>query len=500
MGKKNVKKMRILFVLMVIIIFFPISFTLKIMGSDKYVYLDSINPSKMDQYDGNEGDSFVYAIGKHQHSRGNKDVDGNIYQHGIEAWIARWNYTAESSWAYSVYKIDGKYQTLTGKAVLIDSYNITNFDTTLYFYGDGELLKAYQMTPDSFPFDISLDLTDVNELKIYVKDNISVEGGTAFGITECKMKVFENKHKIDVAKVSGLKKSYYYTGKAIKPLPQIVDDDKKLINGKDYSLTYKKNKTIGTATIVIKGKGNYYGKKEVTFKIVKQPKLSLSSENLNLCLVNKRSAKLTAKKNNISGKVKWKSSNTYVATVDRNGKVKALTRGTATITASINKIKAKCKVKVTDTATITTTYDDFHSFDTWSAAVSKKENELVFGGKLVTTIDGKTYYNGNIIVEREILSYENVEVKVSDMTPGYYKIIKYKLPKKVRYKLHRHNLSNDVTSEKIGKLITNLVEGSVVWSQQCSCGFESTLSWTIPEIPETINGEDVYIIDTTSTY
>ena len=148
------------------------------------VFLEDMPIIESDQYADNEGDSFVYKIGEHKYSRGNTDIDGESYSHGIEAWIARWNYKAESSWAYSVFDINGKYKSLSGKCVLIKSYNTTNFDTTLEFYGDGELIKSYRMTPDTIPFDIKIDVTEIKELKVYAYDNKAVCGGTSFGLTD----------------------------------------------------------------------------------------------------------------------------------------------------------------------------------------------------------------------------------------------------------------------------------------------------------------------------
>lgn len=52
----------------------------------------------------------------------------------------------------------------------------------------------------------------------------------------------------------------------------------------------------------------------------------------------------------IKGKVKWKSTNTDVAFVDRNGKVLALGVGDTDIVCSVGKYKAKCKVKVKKTS------------------------------------------------------------------------------------------------------------------------------------------------------
>lgn len=148
------------------------------------VYLEDIPIIECGEYDGNEGDSFVYPIGSHQYTRGNVGVDGNTYSHGIEVWVARWNYTKEKSWTYATFDLDKRYTKLSGRALLIDSYNVTDFDTTLYFYGDGQLIQSYQMTPQTMPFDITLDVLGIDNLKIYAEDNGYFQGGTSFGLTE----------------------------------------------------------------------------------------------------------------------------------------------------------------------------------------------------------------------------------------------------------------------------------------------------------------------------
>ena len=59
-----------------------------------------------------------------------------------------------------------------------------------------------------------------------------------------------------------------YTGKTQKPLVTIKDGSKVLAKNVDYTISYSHNKKIGTATITIKGKGNYSGTFKRTFKIV----------------------------------------------------------------------------------------------------------------------------------------------------------------------------------------------------------------------------------------
>ncbi len=86
-----------------------------------------------------------------------------------------------------------------------------------------------------------------------------------------------------------VKDAVYNKGKAVTPVPVVKLDNKTLKNKTDYTVSYKNNKKIGTATVTVKGKGKYSGSKKVTFAI--NPKaLSLG--------------KLTAGKKQLT--VKWK--------------------------------------------------------------------------------------------------------------------------------------------------------------------------------------------------
>lgn len=85
-------------------------------------------------------------------------------------------------------------------------------------------------------------------------------------LTLTTQKASATKKSIKKAKVSKVS-AKAYTGKKITPKPTVKIGKKKLKRGRDYTLSYKNNKSVGTATIVIKGKGKYKGKKKVTFKI-----------------------------------------------------------------------------------------------------------------------------------------------------------------------------------------------------------------------------------------
>lgn len=104
-----------------------------------------------------------------------------------------------------------------------------------------------------------------------------------------------------------------YTGKALRPEVRVYDGGTLLDLNKDYTLAYKNNINAGTATIVIKGKGNYADSVEKTFKILKK---DLSDEDITVSV-----PAVTAPKNGrpaqpnpevIRGGVKLKLNKDYV--------------------------------------------------------------------------------------------------------------------------------------------------------------------------------------------
>ena len=62
--------------------------------------------------------------------------------------------------------------------------------------------------------------------------------------------------------------SYTYRGRGIKPTVTVKDSTgKKLVKGTDYTVTYSNNTDVGTATITVNGKGDYFGTLTKTFKV-----------------------------------------------------------------------------------------------------------------------------------------------------------------------------------------------------------------------------------------
>lgn len=94
----------------------------------------------------------------------------------------------------------------------------------------------------------------------YIKfDNDGNDAGV-----EYKVGISRNMKSISSKKVKLSPASCVYDGKEKKPKVTISG----LRNGTDFTVSYANNKAIGQATATITGKGNYYGKKTVSFKIV----------------------------------------------------------------------------------------------------------------------------------------------------------------------------------------------------------------------------------------
>ncbi len=156
--------------------------------------------------------------------------------------------------------------------------------------------------------------------------------------------------KTDISKASITlsKTSYTYDGKAKKPTVTVKLDGKKLSANKDYTVSYSNNIKAGTARATVTGKGNYTGKKSVTFKIVKAAEQSDSKITCKKTVYNvafgAKPFKINATSNS---KMAFTSSKPKIAAVDKNtGKVTIKNTGVATITIKAGKVSKKVTIKV----------------------------------------------------------------------------------------------------------------------------------------------------------
>ncbi|MBR1663730.1 MAG: leucine-rich repeat domain-containing protein [Ruminococcus sp.] len=136
------------------------------------------------------------------------------------------------------------------------------------------------------------------------------------------------------ANVTLAKTLYTYTGKAIKPGVTVKNGKTTLKKGTDYTVSYKNNKSVGTASVTIKGKGYYAGTVTKTFKITPKKtsvKKLTSPKTKQLKVTYKKVKGVTGYQVTYSTSKKFAKSKTKTVTVKGNAKtsktVKSLKKG-----------------------------------------------------------------------------------------------------------------------------------------------------------------------------
>ncbi|MDO5425167.1 MAG: hypothetical protein Q4F41_15705 [Eubacteriales bacterium] len=114
-----------------------------------------------------------------------------------------------------------------------------------------------------------------DKLKANKDDTVIISWQTGETTTPSTPTTKTNLSQTTVSKIG--KKTY--TGKALTPSVTVKDGSTTLKKGTDYTVSYKNNINVGTATITIKGKGNYTGTKTTTFQIVAGSASKVTVEN-----------------------------------------------------------------------------------------------------------------------------------------------------------------------------------------------------------------------------
>ena len=221
--------------------------------------------------------------------------------------------------------------------------------------------------------------------------------------------------KISWNKSNGAEKYRVYY-KSRKGWTRMVDTtstsyiDKDVSSGKTY--TYTVRCINSSATKFTSG----YDSKGVTVTTPAKPSAKLDKTSLTLTKGKTYTLKTTVTGTNKA--VSWSSSNSSVASVDKNGKVTAKTKGTATITAKVDGVSASCKVTVNEpakTIKLDKTKVTLGAGEpcTLKATVSpsQKVTWTSSNPKLV-----KVDSNGKLTVTNEILNYSAIRIDTVKIT------------------------------------------------------------------------------------
>lgn len=151
-----------------------------------------------------------------------------------------------------------------------------------YTYTSAEIVPANVVVKYQISGLEARKLTLGEDYTVSYRDNMNcttnaavvIEGtGNYTGTVE---KTFEIQQK-DIAasdiEIAEIPAQTFSNGAAIQPIPEISyrygksDADVYYLTSQDYTLTYSSNRNVGTATITIKGQGNFTGQTEVNFQI-----------------------------------------------------------------------------------------------------------------------------------------------------------------------------------------------------------------------------------------
>lgn len=128
--------------------------------------------------------------------------------------------------------------------------------------------------------------------------------------------------------------SYGYTGGLITPSVVVKDGNITLQPNKDYTVGYYNNVNIGTATVVVAGKGNYAGSVNKAFTIVKGEQNVICSSYFQIAY-GTAATSINVSRISGDGQITYASSNSKVVAIDGNGKMTFKNIGTAVIGVTI---------------------------------------------------------------------------------------------------------------------------------------------------------------------
>ena len=154
-----------------------------------------------------------------------------------------------------------------------------------------------------------------------------------------------NSVKISWGKVNGAEKYRVYV-KSGKSWKRLADTTATTFNDKNVSAQKTYTYTVRCINSSANQFTSGYNAKGVTVTTPVKPSVKLDRTSLTLTKGKTYTLKTTVTGTNKA--VSWSSSNSSVASVDKNGKVTAKTKGTATITAKVDGVSASCKVTINE--------------------------------------------------------------------------------------------------------------------------------------------------------
>ena len=153
------------------------------------------------------------------------------------------------------------YHTTSANQVSVRSWLSRNIIKLIFVDYDGNIITTKNMIQGG---EITLPQAPEKENYVFVDWNINLEGINHDTVVT---PIYEKIYNLKIDTIYDA----YYTGEEIKPNIVVIDETTKnrLSEGKDYEIICENNKNVGTAKILVQGKGKYkYSSKLTEFKIL----------------------------------------------------------------------------------------------------------------------------------------------------------------------------------------------------------------------------------------
>ncbi|MCR5666085.1 MAG: hypothetical protein K6G01_04590 [Eubacterium sp.] len=339
---------------------------------------------------------------------------GNTLTEGTDYTIAYTNNTAEGTdtASFTITAVSGSYYTdsITKTFSILYDISTTSVDSTSY--ASIYTYTGSAITPDLVVTNGSTTLTEGEDYTLSYENNTNVtkssdKKGTVtitgsgdytgtkkvtFWISQCAVGTLSFS---DVADVK-------YTGSARTPSVTIKNSSTKLTKGTDYTISYKNNKKVGTAQVIVTGTGNYSGTNTIPFSIYAGTVSTVKVKS-----VGSTTAKLSwSSVTGASGYEVWTSNNkTKLASVSGKTSVK------------LTKLKSKKYYKVTVRAYV---------LQSGQKAYGSFSNEKAFSTrpKTPSKLKVSSTSSGKVKIKWSKVSGKGYEIYVASSKKGSYKKLK----------------------------------------------------------------------------